>query len=120
MRNRKRHDNTAREWTKLYAQPEVTASAKGKAKAAAEPVIQPQTAPAASTGRARRNTRPAQPAGDVIDLTDSRDISTCTSTRGSKRTKRKRTDEEAQDSEASSARRRRSDVVDTGTVIVLD
>ncbi|KAH8109917.1 ubiquitin-conjugating enzyme/RWD-like protein [Phellopilus nigrolimitatus] len=143
MRNRQKHDSTAREWTRLYAQPpkpkEVPTNApsqsKGKAKAVPSSASSINGESSRTTQTLRRSTRTQQsmPTGlseEVIDLSDLDDdpassrVSTKPNTRAKANTKRKRSatgGEEPEDGHQNGGRRRRrADVGQSGDVIVIE
>jgi len=118
LRNRQKHDNTAREWTRLYAQPpKPKTQSKGKGKVTASEIIVVEgtlNGRAQTTQRNGRSQRtiPAVTVNlddGVIDLTSA---SENTSTRSRAGTKRKRAaagaGEGAEDAVGTSSRRRRT------------
>ena len=124
LRSRQKHDNTAREWTKLYAQPTKTKTAtqnKGKGKAVS---IEVSAVDGSSIGRTQaQRPRPQRiPSaahtivnGGVIDLTSATDSSSASRARAG--TKRKRANG-SEDDTIGQARRRRSGPVNQSTDVI--
>ncbi|KAL5521183.1 hypothetical protein ACEPAG_9106 [Sanghuangporus baumii] len=119
IRNRTKHDSTAREWTRLYAQktketPVALPNGKGKARASAS------TSRNEGNGRMRRNARQSQAGqiidtnGEVIDLSDveGQQVTSQASQRTSTRTrvggtKRKRGPDDTNETVGAASSRRR-------------
>ncbi|KAI5119544.1 hypothetical protein M0805_008530 [Coniferiporia weirii] len=137
VRNRQKHDSTAREWTRLYAltpkpkEPETSvvaqAKSEGKTKASTvSPIV--RGADSNGSGQVRRSARPQPPQqtnanGEIIDLTDSEDSGSASAgpvekARDHVGGKRRRGAEE--DAGGGGSRRRRVDATDSGSVIVIE
>ncbi|EJD08521.1 uncharacterized protein FOMMEDRAFT_144366 [Fomitiporia mediterranea MF3/22] len=134
VRSRSKHDSTAREWTRLYAQKPAEPSSppsRAKGKARAEPTATSSVSVEnGRTGRARRAPQNSQPLtnGGVIDISEMDDGLTTSrdSGRGGARTrtgqgtKRKRDLDDSTNAEGDASRRRRISPERTGEVIVIE